>query len=173
MQSQREKCFDNLWLEDCLVDMWKAGMREREVMMLLKLNEKTKMEIDTPYGKTKELENIVKQGTVYGPQLCCVSTDKVNTIGEMSMMLVAPTLKIQSTVFVDDIMAGGNIEAVEAAGRNLKKMEEEKGYTFNVAESKTLYMYVGKKRNEREPEITLKKGMVTRKEEYKYTWETG
>ena len=96
-------------------------MREREVMMLLKLNEKTKMEIDTPYGKTKELENIVKQGTVYGPQLCCVSTDKVNTIGEMSMMLVAPTLKIQSTVFVDDIMAGGNIEAVEAAGRNLKK----------------------------------------------------
>ena len=26
-----EKCFDKLWLQDCLVDLHKAGMREREV----------------------------------------------------------------------------------------------------------------------------------------------
>ena len=25
-----EKCFDKLWLEDCLVDLHKAGLRERE-----------------------------------------------------------------------------------------------------------------------------------------------
>ena len=24
------KCFDKLWLKDCLVEMWRAGMRERE-----------------------------------------------------------------------------------------------------------------------------------------------
>ena len=41
------KCFDKLWLEDCLVDLRKAGMREREVAMILKLNEKAIMEVDT------------------------------------------------------------------------------------------------------------------------------
>ena len=25
------KCFDKLWLKDCLVELWRAGMREREV----------------------------------------------------------------------------------------------------------------------------------------------
>ena len=33
--ADNEKCFDKLRLEDCLADMQKAGMREREVVMLL------------------------------------------------------------------------------------------------------------------------------------------
>ena len=42
------KCFDRLWLKDCLIDMWKAGMREREVMMIYKMNERAKITIETP-----------------------------------------------------------------------------------------------------------------------------
>ena len=78
-----EKCFDHLWLEDCLVDLNEARMREREILILLKMNEKARIQVDTTFGKTKEinLEKIVKQGTVYGPQLCCVSTDKINGMG--------------------------------------------------------------------------------------------
>ena len=29
------KCFDKLWLKDCLVEMWRAGMREKEVMFFV------------------------------------------------------------------------------------------------------------------------------------------
>ena len=29
VMADAEKCFDKLWLEDCLVDMAEAGMRER------------------------------------------------------------------------------------------------------------------------------------------------
>ena len=32
------KCFDRLWLKDCLVDMKEAGAREREIRMLYQLN---------------------------------------------------------------------------------------------------------------------------------------
>ena len=31
------KCFDKLWLKDCLVELWRSGMREREVYMLYEM----------------------------------------------------------------------------------------------------------------------------------------
>ena len=34
------KCFDNLWLKDCLVEMWRAGMSEKEIMLIYELNRK-------------------------------------------------------------------------------------------------------------------------------------
>ena len=66
-----EKCFDKLWLQDCLVDLHKAGMREREIETIYNINKEDRMTIATPHGKTKEIkqEEIVKQGTVFGPQL--------------------------------------------------------------------------------------------------------
>ena len=139
-----EKCFDHLWLEDCLVDLNEAGMKEREILILFKINEKTRMQVDTPLGKTKEinLERIVKQGTVYGPQLCCASTDKINGMEYDSTTVVAPAVEMKSMIFVDDFFDGGSTEVVERAGRNLNKMEETKGFTFNVGEAKTQYMIV-------------------------------
>ena len=153
-----EKCFDKLWLEGCLIDLKKAGMREREVAMILKLNEKAKIEILTPYGTTNEIETtrIVKQGTVYGPQLCCVSTDQVNNMGERSAVLVSPNVEIGNMIYVDDIVAGGNKDTVEAAGRNLREMEKKKGYTFNVGEAKTQYLTIKNGlKAEKETNITL------------------
>ena len=166
-----EKCFDNLWLEDCLIDLKRSGMREREVAMILKLNEKAKIEIVTPYGSTNRIEitRIVKQGTVYGPQLYCVNTDKVNSMSEKSSVLVSPEVDIGSMIYVDDIMAGGNKETVEAAGRNLREMEKKKGYTFNVGEAKTQYITVKRgQKAEQEPEITLSQGIVTKTKHYKF-----
>ena len=32
------KCFDKLWLNDCLVKLWRAGIREEEVYMLYEIN---------------------------------------------------------------------------------------------------------------------------------------
>ena len=59
------KCFDRLWLRDCLNDLHDCGMREREIGLLYKLNEKAYFKVDTPAGKTEEIavEEIVKQGT--------------------------------------------------------------------------------------------------------------
>ena len=53
------KCFDRLWLKDCLVELWKAGMREREVMMIYEMNKLTKIVINTPIGNTKEIKKLV------------------------------------------------------------------------------------------------------------------
>ena len=50
------KCFDKLWLEDCVSDILKDGLREREALMVLEMNKKARIEIATPFGKTEELK---------------------------------------------------------------------------------------------------------------------
>ena len=40
------KCFDKLWLKDCLVELWRAGMREREVYMLYEMNKESNIAIE-------------------------------------------------------------------------------------------------------------------------------
>ena len=78
------KCFDKLWLKDCLVELWRAGMREREVYMLYEMNKEAHILIETPVGMTDSItvHEIVKQGTIFGPKLCSVATEKINGIGE-------------------------------------------------------------------------------------------
>ena len=49
------KCFDKLWLKDCLVEMWRAGMREKEVMLIYELNRKADIVIETPVGMTENI----------------------------------------------------------------------------------------------------------------------
>ena len=86
------KCFDKLWLKVCLVEMWRAGMREREVMLMYELNRQADIVIETPVGVTKSIkvDEIVKQGTVFGPKLCCISTEKVNSIKNIISTLISP-----------------------------------------------------------------------------------
>ena len=68
------KCFDRLWLKDCLVELWKAGMREREITIIYEMNRLANIEIRTPNGITKDIlvNDIVRQGTIFGPKLCYI-----------------------------------------------------------------------------------------------------
>ena len=79
-----EKCFDKLWLKDCLVDIVKRGLREREALLMYKLNEKARIKIDAPLGETEQItvENIVEQGTIFGSILCCGSMTEIIIQGD-------------------------------------------------------------------------------------------
>ena len=92
-----EKCFDKLWLKDGIKDLWKAGTRTDDAYMIYKMNEKANAQIDTPIGKTDpiELQEIVRQGTIYGPKICGTSTDKINKIGKKSVTMYSPNIEIE------------------------------------------------------------------------------
>ena len=47
-----EKCFDKLWLEDCLINIQELGTRE--IATVYKMNQMIKITIDTPVGRTQE-----------------------------------------------------------------------------------------------------------------------
>ena len=75
------KCFDKLWLKYCLVELWRAGMRERKVYILYEMNKESNSVI---VGMTDSItvHEIMKQGTIFGPKLCSVATEKINGIGK-------------------------------------------------------------------------------------------
>ena len=171
LMADAEKCFDRLWLQDCLVDLKNAGLREKEVSLLYQMNEYAQIVVESPSG-TKEtitVNNIVKQGTVFGPIMCCVNSQKVNNMEEKNITLISPSLHVEAMSYVDDIMGAGRQEQIEVLGRNLRQMEIKKKYTFNNANGKSHYMIIKTGNDQEEDvEILVGKGKITRASEYKY-----
>ena len=83
------------------------------IIILYKINKTSNIAVNTPVGKTSSItvENVIKQGTIFRPILCCVSISKVNTIHE-AVKYQYGKVEIGMPVFPDDIAAvwaGDNI----------------------------------------------------------------
>ena len=61
------------------------------------MNKNVKARVKTPLGETKEfpLKEIVRQGTIMGPPLCGVSTDRINRIEEDRTEFKVSQVKIE------------------------------------------------------------------------------
>lgn len=164
------KCFDRLWLKDCIVDLHEAGVREREARMIFKLNEEATFRVITPAGVTNEIKvnEIVKQGTIFGPKLCCASTGKVNN-GITKSTVVFPSISIKAATFVDDIGAFGTKELIENTMKRCQEMEREKMMEFSTEKSKWMCI-ANRRRNEEQQNVegAVKQGKLERTHTYKY-----
>ena len=161
------KCFDKLWLKDCILEMIELGMEERDAWMIYQLNKETLAKVRTPVGETLQfrIEEIVKQGTVFGPILCCASSAKINTIGETYIVMYGDAVHLGMPVFMDDINAGGGPEDVRIGIRKLRLMETLKKTTFGL--KKTVIMVVGKGCRELiEEEVELGRLNTVEKKDY-------
>ena len=63
-----EKCFDSLWLEDCMNSLWDMGARNDILSLIYLMNKEARVTVKTPVCDTDAvlLTNLVKQGTVLG-----------------------------------------------------------------------------------------------------------
>ena len=162
------KCFDRLWLKDCLIDLHEAGAREREIRMLYNLNRVAEITIITPIGETSAIRvnEIVKQGTVFGTKLCCASTGKINS-GVESKTVIYPNIYTQTLTFVDDITSPGPHHIVQSAGDRCSKLEEDKQWEFSVDKSKWMCMKFSRNEDVKPLNIVVKQGQVEETEKYK------
>jgi hypothetical protein len=161
------KCFDRLWLKDCINDLSDCGMRERELGIVYKLNKEATFKVSTPAGMTEEVtvKEIVKQGTVYGPKLCCASTGKINeNLDEEE--IVYPTVAVQATTYVDDIKGGGARRFVKAVMENCKDKENEKLWEFSTDKSK--WMCIANRKEVEDIDIQVRQGKIGKTDVYKY-----
>ena len=72
-----KQCFDSMWLDECINDLFKAGVRDDQLALIYQANSENQVAVKTPFGKTerRNVEKIVLQGEVFGPLECSVSID--------------------------------------------------------------------------------------------------
>ena len=162
------KCFDKLWLKDTLVELYNAGCTPQDIQMIYNMNKDTVISVKTPSGQTDKvvIGEVVKQGTILGPTLCCVETDKINNVGEDQERSIDGGV-IGILVFVDDVMSAGNAEDARKCIRNLRVMEILKKFTYGLKKTKIMVINTGKESKE-EIQEQVKEGYVEECDMYKY-----
>ncbi len=166
-----EKCFDKLYLKDCIIEMEEAGMPVEEAIFLYEMNRNIKAVVDTPHGITEEFEidEAVRQGTIVGSAMCGVSTNRINKMGQKDPTVVHGSIEIECPIFVDDIISMGSNNQIENTGRKMSGLEVTKKFQFNNKEDKTEYMVMknNEKEEEQEIKIEVRKGKIKKTEDYK------
>ena len=166
-----EKCFDKLWLMDGVGELWRCGTDVRDCVMVKRLNERAIVTVKTPVGDTEmfTLQNIVRQGTVYGPQICIATMDNVNVTGKCIVTTYGPERPIGATAFIDDVTGTGGSTVSNSTIFNCNIMEDRKKMIFNNTNGKTEYMVVIGNKEEEIKTITskVKNGRIDRVEEHK------
>ena len=74
-----KQCFDSLWLQECLSDIYTNGIKDDKLALLYNINTNVKVAVKTPVGKSRrgDISNVITQGDVFGPILCSNQVDTI------------------------------------------------------------------------------------------------
>ena len=138
------KCFDKLWLKDSPIELKTLGYKHNDLKILYERNKRSKVTINTPFGGTEniEIEEIVKQGTTYGPVMCCATTARVDDIGEKVCCKYGQT-GIRMPMFMDDISAVGGAVEIRKEIKNCRKTKTLKRVEYGLKKTKIMIVKTG------------------------------
>ena len=143
------KCFDEMWYEDTLNDLWDVEIQDDNFCLLSKLDERCKVVVKTPSGTTDrfELYRIVLQGSVFGPLKCAVQMD---TLGREALQSGVGIFKYKNSVnipslaMIDDVMgmsacgdSSVELNAIINSKIETRKLRLSKDKCFKIHISKT------------------------------------
>ena len=149
------QCFDSLWLEDCLLSLWKLGVQSEVLNLIRELNKQANIIVKAPLGKTEEftVTNIVQQGSVCGGVLCSAATAEVgadiNTGGTQ-----IGTATVKALVYVDDI-ASINIHVGDVYNSHEKVKHFSKKKRLSFGEGKCIVLCVNLKPSDVTPRLYI------------------
>ena len=139
-----------------------------DIKMLYEINKKAEIIVDTTVDQTESIniKEIVKQGSIFGPIMCCATTTKINNIGE-TVQYSCRKSDIGMSVYMDGIAASGGIAEIRKGLRNCAKMEKETKMRYGLKKTKYMMVKTGTKREEIVQE-NVKPGEVHKTETYHY-----
>ena len=155
-----EKCFDTLWVEECINDLFESGFKNDKLPLLFMENQNAMIAVKTSSGISNRISihNIIMQGTVWGSLCCTVSMDKLGQLvygNDDLTYKYKGKVDIPSLGMVDDVLAVkkcGNealkINAVVNAFVETKKLK--------LSKNKCHQIHVSKKTNNENVCIKLK-----------------
>ena len=133
-----EKCFDSLWLEDCINSLWDLGVKDDTLFLIYLMNTKASVTLKTPMGDTYPLilSNVVKQGTVLGPVLNNCSLDRFS---KESFGYNFGSVGIKPLEFVDDIAnPSSSRQTAVLSNKLLENIQHEKRVNFSAEKCEML-----------------------------------
>ena len=74
-----EKCFDSLWAQDCINDLYNAGCVDDKLVLLYQGTQNANIAVKTPFGLSdrENIQNVIMQGGVFGSIMCTTSIDNL------------------------------------------------------------------------------------------------
>ena len=142
------------------------GRDRNDIKILYEMNKKAEIIVDTTVGQTESIsiKEIVKQGSIFGPIMCCATTSRVNNIGK-TVQYSYRKVDIGMSVYMDDTAAAGGIAEIRKGIRNCAKMEKEMNMRYGP--KKVKYMMV-KTEGEEIVQEKVKSGAVQKTQTYHY-----
>ena len=154
------KGFDKLQLKDCLIEIKELGYSSNGIKILYEMYKKTEIKIEKPFGEisSMEIQEVLKQGSIYGPIIRCTTTSKVSDISEKVEVKYGEIL-IGMPIFMDDIATIGGTEDRRKGISNCRKMEIEEKMEYGLTKTNIIV-------------IKTRKGITEKTEEEVRSWKT-
>ena len=104
------KCFDSMWYEETMNDLWDVGLQNDKFAVIAKLNENCNIAVKTPVGITDRflVNKIEMQGTKFSNIKCSIQIDTLGkecyTSGE-GLFLYKNAVYVPPLGMIDDIVS--------------------------------------------------------------------
>ena len=110
-----KQCFDSLWLQECMNDIWDAGLKDNAFALLYNANSLVNIKVKTPVGKTEggDITNVITQGDVFAPLLC---SKQIDTIGQECLEEEKYTYKYKGEVDIPPLAMVDDLITVSECG---------------------------------------------------------
>ena len=122
-----KQCFDSVWLDDAINDLYHSGITSRNLNLLNEGNRSTSMCVETCLGKSERitLSNIVMQGSVAGGTLCSNQLSKLcnEMYKEGVVYMYRERIPIPALAMVDDVVNIALCNSVDSIKMNVKTDE--------------------------------------------------
>ena len=145
-----KQCFDAIWLDEAINDLFDSGVVSRNLNLLYKGNSVTRMCIDTNFGKSErvELRNLVMQGSIPGGLFCSNQLSKLcnKLFDEGEVYMYRGQVPIPPLAMVDDVVAVNECKSTEALSSNIKTdtFIQRKKLESQVSDSKCHWVHSGR-----------------------------
>ena len=167
-----KQCFDSIWLDEALNDLFDSGVTSRNLNLIYEGNSKTRMCVETQFGQSDrvELRKIVMQGSVTGGAICSNQLSKLcnKMYKEGNVYMYRKQIPVPSLAMVDDLANISVCNTVEGLSCNIKtdSFIQRKKLESQVGEGKCQWVHIGP--GNCSSQYMMEGDNITQANEYKY-----
>ena len=144
-----DKCFDSLWAQDCVNDLYDTGCTDDKLVLIWLGTKNANVAVKTPHGISERvnIDNIIMQGGVLGSIQCTTSIDKLakEVYGRPELLYkYKGVADVPPLLMVDDILTINKCDSTASAMNSTVNtfIESKK---LELSHKKCCVIHVGKK----------------------------